>query len=310
MKKVLFLLYAAAIIGILIPGCNGSQSGSGDAVDLKLNLQKGKTYTYLMKSDMNIAMDLMGKPMNTTANIDFGFKMKVEDIDAQHNFNMTASYNAIRFKMSAMGMDLGYDSGNLGDTTKENTMNNMFRKVFSSMVGRSFKLTMSPKGEVLKVDSLKELVQSMADNIDVPDNMKAQMRKQMTESFNEDQVKQGFAQGFSIYPEKPVKVGDSWTKNVDKTMNSMKMKQEIKYTVKEIKDNNVLLDMTGIITSAMASDSTSAVKLDMSGDEKGSMELLRSTGLVSKANIDMTMKMTAAGHPMNMKVKVTLEGKE
>ena len=179
------------------------------------------------------------------------------------------------------------------------------------MVGQSFKLAMTPKGEVTKVDGFKQMVESLSNRISVPDNMRDQMKKQMGQSFNEDQIKQSFAQGFSVYPDKPVKVGDSWTKNMDKTVSNMKMLQEIKYTVKEIKDNSVLLDMAGTLKSATASDTAATmVKMDMSGDEKGTLEIQRSTGMVSHGNIDMTMKMNTAGHPMNMKMKITMEGKE
>ncbi len=310
MKKILFLLYASAVMGIILPACNGSKSGNTDAVELKLNLQKGKTYSYAMKTMMNIDMEVMGKPVNTVGNIDFGFKMKVDDIDAQNNFNITTSYDAIRFKMNGMGMDMGYDSKNPGDTSKENQMDGMFRKIFSSMLNQHFKIVMSPKGAVLKIEGLKELVESMSANLNVPEAVREQMKKQMAQSFNEDQLKQSFGQAFSIYPDKPVKVGDSWTKNFDQTVNNMKMSQDIKYTVKEIRDNSVILDLDGTIKSSASNDSTSTVKVDINGDEKGSMEFLRATGMISHGNIDMNMKATTMGMPMNMKMKITFEGTE
>ena len=310
MKKTFLLLWAAAFMGMFLPGCNGSKSGSSDVVDLKLNLQKGKSYTYNTKTTMNMDMTMMGKQMTTTGNIDFGFKMKVEDVDAQNNYNITAAYDAIRFKINAMGMDMGYDSKNPGDTSHENMMNGMFRKIFSSMLGQSFKLSMSPKGEVMKIEGIQDLVEKMSNNINVPEQMKEQMRKQMKESFNEEQIRQSFAQGFYIYPDKPVKVGDSWKKSFDKTMNNMKMNQDLKYTVKEITDNGIILELDGIISSSVNTDSTAAPKIDISGDEKGTMEMNRATGLIQKGTIDMNMKMSAAGNPMTMKVKTIIEGKE
>ena len=207
-------------------------------------------------------------------------------------------------------MDMGYDSKNPGDTSHENMMNGMFRKIFSSMLGQSFKLSMSPKGEVMKIEGIQDLVEKMSNNINVPEQMKEQMRKQMKESFNEEQIRQSFAQGFYIYPDKPVKVGDSWKKSFDKTMNNMKMNQDLKYTVKEITDNGIILELDGIISSSVNTDSTAAPKIDISGDEKGTMEMNRATGLIQKGTIDMNMKMSAAGNPMTMKVKTIIEGKE
>jgi hypothetical protein len=223
---------------------------------------------------------------------------------------ISSTYDAIRFKMNAMGMDMGYDSKNVGDTLKESTMNGMFRKIFSSMIGKTFKMTMTPKGDVTKIEGLAELVQSMSESIDVPENMKEQMRKQMASSFNDEQVKQSFTQGFGVYPEKPVKVGDSWNRNLSRDMNNMKMNVDVKYTVKEINDKSVMLDLTGTIKSASGADSVSAVKVDMTGDQKGTMEILRSSGLTKQGNIDMNMKMTAMGNPINVKANITIEGKE
>ncbi len=310
MKKIFLSSFAIAITAVLFTACNGSKSGSTDVVDLKLNLQKGKTYTYTTKTNMNMDMEVMGKPMNTAGNVDFGFKLKVNDIDPQNNYQLSCSYNAIRFKMNAMGMDMGYDSNNPGDTSNENMMNGMLRKVFSSMVGQTFKLTMSPKGEVMKIEGLNELVQSMTESIRVPEQLKESMKKQMAQSFNEEQIKQGFAQGFYIYPDKPVKVGDSWHKNFDKAMNNLQMNQDMTFTVKEINSSAVVLELSGKISSSAGKDSAVAIKMDLSGDEKGTMEMSRTTGMVTNGNIDMNMKMSARGTPMTMKVKTIIEGKE
>ena len=312
MKTKFLSLLTAFSLSILLWGCPGSKSGS-DAVDLKFNLEKGKTYVYNMKTHFDMTMDMMGKKMNTGGDADFGFSMKVDDVDAQGNRMLSSTYDAIRFKVNAMGMDMGYDSKNVGDTTKENMMSGMFRKIFSGMLGKTFKMTMSPAGDVSKIEGLKEMVQSMEDHMNVPEAMREQMKKQMEQSFNDEQIKQSFQQGFGFYPGKPVKVGDSWTKNMNRNMNSMSMNMDTKYTVKEIQDNAVVLDIAGTISSLVGKDSSSAMKgMDMKGDMKGTMEIERTTGLSKKGTMDMTMKITAPGmvQPMDMKSTITIEGKQ
>ena len=299
MKKIFLLLLATVSIAILFPACNNSKSG--DAVDLKLNLKKGQTYTYGMKMNMNMAA-------MSDINMDFGFKMKVEDVDAQNNYALLCSYDAIRFKMSMMGKDMGYDSKNVGDTTSENPQNQMFRKIFGSMVGQSFKMTMSQKGEVLKVEGLKDLVETMTQSMDMPEDQKDKMREQMSQSFSEEQMKQTFSQGFSVFPDKPVKVGDSWKKNVSKNTSGIAMNQEVTYTVKEITDKAVVLSLSGVIKSSKDENAASAKIDDMSGDLKGTMEMDRASGMIHSGNMDMDMKVKAMGQSMNMKMKITIEG--
>jgi len=303
MKKLFLLLFATVSIATLFNACNNSKSGGGDAVDLKLNLKKGETYTYNMKMNMNMAS-------LSDVNMDFGFKMKVDDVDAQNNFAINCFYDAIRFKVSALGKDMGYDSKNVGDTTHENPQDKIFRKIFGSMVGQSFKMTMSPKGEVLKVEGLKDLIESMTAGMDIPEGQKEQMKQQMSQSFSEDQMKQTFSQGFSVFPDKPVKVGDSWKKNVSKTTSGIAMNQEVTYTVKEINANSVMLSLSGDIKSSKDESGATAAKIeDMSGDLKGTMELDRTSGMVHAGNMDMNMKVKAMGQNMDMKMKITIEGK-
>ena len=299
MKKIFLLLLTATFLSILFTACNNSKA---DVVDLKLNLIKGQTYNYGMKMNMNMAAI-------SDIDMDFGFKMKVEDVDAQNNYALVCSYDAIRFKMNVMGKDLGYDSKNVGDTTHENPQNQMFRKIFGSMVGRSFKMTMSQKGQVLKVEGLKDLVESTVQSMDLPEEQRDKMRQQMSQSFSEGQMKETFSQGFSVFPDKPVKLGDSWKRNVTKSTSGIAMNQEVTYTVKEINANTVVLSLTGDITSSKDNGATVTKIDDMSGDLKGTMEMDRSSGMIHVGNMDMNMKVKAMGQSMNMKMKIAIEGK-
>ena len=310
MKRNLFGLLTASVLSILLWGCNGSGSGT-EAVDLKFNLEKGKTYVYGLKTHFDLNMDMGGKKMNTGGDADFGFDMKVDDVDAQGNRMLSCTYDGIRFKMSAMGMDMGYDSKNVGDTSKENMMSGMFRKIFSGMLDKTFKMTMSPKGEVSKIEGIKELMESMAGHMDVAENMKAQMQKTMEQTFSDEKIKQNFEQGFAFYPANPVKIGDTWSKNLTQNMNTMAMNVDTKYSLKEINNNTVNLDVAGTIRSA-GNDSSVTKGMDMKGDSKGTMEIDRSTGFVKHSSMDMTIKVTAPGMaaPMDMKMTITIEGKQ
>ena len=302
---------SAFALSVILWSCNGSKS-SGDAVDLKFNLDKGKTYVYSMKTHFDMNMEMMGKKMNTGGDVDFGFNMKVDDIDAQGNRMLTDTYDAIRFKVSAMGMDMGYDSKNVGDTTKENMMSGMFRKMFGGMLGKAFKMTMSPKGEITKIEGLKEMVQSMSEHLDIPENMKDKMQQQMQQSFSDDQIRQSFQQGFGFYPDKPVKVGDTWNKDMDRNMNNMAMIVKSKYSVKEVTDNTVVLEVTGTVTAAGKDSTATTSGIDMKGDTKGTMDIDRATGLAKKGTMEMNMKITTPGlsSPMDMKATITIEGKQ
>jgi hypothetical protein len=70
----------------------------------------------------------------------------------------------------------------------------------------------------------------------------------------------------------------------------------------------IKLDLAGKLTSSP--NDSSKVKVEMNGTEKGTMEISRKTGMAKSASIDMDAKMTAMGQPVDMKAKITIEGKE
>ena len=69
------------------------------------------------------------------------------------------------------------------------------------------------EGKVLEVTGFDEIINGMVDSMGVDEDMKMQMRASLKDQFNEQELKDQFAQVFMIFPNKEVKVGDSWEKN-------------------------------------------------------------------------------------------------
>ena len=313
MKKNRSLLIIA--ISILFAGCPASKS-STDAVQLKLNLEKGKTYTYGMKTHMDMNMEMMGQKMNTGFDMDFRYLIVLEKVDSQGNNIIKSTIGDLKVKAEVMGMSMGYDSKEKVDTSHQDAMSASFRKMFGGMVGKSFKVTLAPNGEVKEVEGVNELVTSMADAMPGSDEEKTKMKDQLSQSFNEQLIKQSYGQMFNLYPDKPVKVGDTWNKEVEFAMKGMNNKQEITYKVKEITADNVVLDLKGDIKTSGSTPSDSTTKapaMSMTGTETGTMTLDRTSGMTTSGDIDMILKgmveVQGKKMPMDMKMKVTLANK-
>ena len=82
------------------------------------------------------------------------------------------------------------------------------------------------------------------------------------------------ASGSVIYPNEKISVGSSWSSNKD----NQGMKTTTTYTVSQIKDGIVYLDITGNVSGAAAS-----------GSVKGSSEIEVSTGLAKKTSIEVAI---------------------
>lgn len=306
MKKITTGLLAVLALLAFYSCSNSTGGGSGDAVDLKLNLEKGKTYNYILKTHTDMAGE--GMPGNSGMDMDMGYKLKVDDVDASGNRVMSTSYDAIKFMISGDGKEMGYDSKNTADTGKKDMMSQMFRMMFSGMLGKSFKMTMTPKGEIVKMEGVKEMINSMTEGMKLPAQAKEQVKTQLEQTMSEDKMKESFARGFNIYPDKPVKAGDQWTKSYTQDISGNKVVFDVTYTVKEIKNDVVLLDVNGTISDSK--EEIPAGGASNTGTQKGTMELSRTTGLPQKAelNMDMQVKASTSAKPMNMKMKMMMEG--
>src|SRR5205085_7984489 len=129
-----------------------------------------------------------------------------------------------------------------------------------------------------------------------------QMIQQFNKQFNGQQVQGQLDRFWYIFPNKQVKVGDSWEKSSDLSA-QLPGKYSSKYTVSEIEGDMVTLDEMTKVQSEQNN-----LKLD--GEITGKIVVDSRTGLVVKANQDMKMKATAEGRSFDMVGKTQIIGKE
>lgn len=98
------------------------------------------------------------------------------------------------------------------------------------------------------------------------------------------------ASGSVIYPNEKISVGSSWSSNKD----NQGMKTTTTYTVSQIKDGIVYLDITGNVSGAAAS-----------GSVKGSSEIEVSTGLAKKTSIEIAISNQGMDITINSNITMT-----
>lgn len=96
--------------------------------------------------------------------------------------------------------------------------------------------------------------------------------------------------GSVIYPNEKISVGSSWSSNKD----NQGMKTTTTYTVSQIKDGIVYLDITGNVSGAAAS-----------GSVKGSSEIEVSTGLAKKTSIEIAISNQGMDITINSNITMT-----
>jgi hypothetical protein len=224
-----------------------------EAVLLKFNFQKGKTYNYAMTFDINQTKgdQLRGSTMK------WNYNMQV--VDEKNDLKtIKATYKRIDMTMSMPnGQKMDFSSEKQVDAMD---FMQLPSKMFGIIKGKSFTMQVNGKGEVVSVTGFDKIGEAVVSEMNVPEDMKPMMRQNFQKQFSDDAAKQIFSQAFEIYPNKPVKIGDSWKSN--STIAALKQDITTTYTVKNIKGNRVFVNGQGKLKSSDGKSSgTQASKL-------------------------------------------------
>ena len=129
-------------------------------------------------------------------------------------------------------------------------------------------------------------------------------REMMKNMFSKDQLNSMFGMMFSMYPKKPVKVGESWTGETKVKMANMDMKVDNKYKLLSVKNNLAEIDINGIISATSDIKQLSGMKVDMSGSQKGTITIRMDNGYLHTGSYKMDMK--AEMQMMGQKIPITI----
>jgi hypothetical protein len=262
---------------------------SDGKVDLRFNLAEGRTYRYDMKVDMEMQMGERtmgnGSEMNYT--------MQVLDNNGKTK-TIRVRYDKVSMAMNMGGQTLEFSSEmKAGDPS--NPMN-IAGNMLVAMKGKSFLMKVNERGKITEVTGFDEMAESMIGEMKISDQQKKMMMQSFKAQFNDAAVKEMFGQSFEIFPERPVKVGDSWTR---KPAASAGTRQQITttYTLRSINGATATLDTRSEVVAGEG-----AAK----GSGTGTLQVDMRTGLVTSGNFTqslegerkMSSRITVKGRPV------------
>lgn len=261
-------------------GAASGKSGSGDTYDLKFNLKPGAAYIY----DMDVMQNVEAAGNSSTNNLYSKYTFNVKEA-AEGNSKIEAVYDLMRMEMKSMGKTIKMSSE---DQTPE-------AQGFRDMVNKPFSMTVSPEGKVVSIDGWESIEKSGA--------MKSEDLKQSMET------------SLNIFPDKAVKVGDTWKKDAAMSMQMFKMNISSTYTLTEVKGNIATITMDSEIKMGQDNNTqTNGMTMEMNGTQKGKMDVELNTGMTLTGNITQDIKgeMQVQGQkmPMNIKSEIKITGKQ
>lgn len=299
MKKLASLLLVIAVLVtiISIPSCKSPRSGKV----LKFNLEKGKTYDYELIWDMD--QQMMGQ--ESKINISGGYTIDVTE-DNNNVKTLKAVYRDFKMYMKMMGMEINIDTDKPAEPLSQEDIKanplGMISRMFTGIKGKEFTMKVDGEGKVLEVSGFEQIVNGMVDSLQVGDDIKMQMRASLKDQFNEQNIKDQFAQVFTIFPNKEVKVGDTWEKSWQMG-GRMPAKYTTKYSVKDIEGDHVSL-------AAQTNIGSDDPEMKIKGNQTGNLLVDSKTGLVINAEFNQDMETKTRGMDIKTIGKGKIKGKE
>lgn len=272
--------------------------GGSDTVDLKMNLQPGDKYAYVMDMKMSIEQTAMGQTMKTDQDM---VMESTYDVTAGEGTDkkFTISYDRISMSMKNPMMSMEYDSKEGGK--KDSMLNGM-----GMMLNKPFTMTVTEKGDIKKIEGLDQIIASVG----TTGTPQAEIiRKQVGAMFNDTAIRSMMQQSLNIYPDKPVKTGDTWTKVMTINMGPIGMKIDNTYKLVSVTGGTAKVEVNSKISSNGGSmkEGVQEIKIDLTGDSKGSMDIDVASGLVTDSKIKQNIKgnMSVTGMPTPIPMTIT-----
>lgn len=297
MKRVLFFfLLVTALLGIAgLESCQSTKSATATKM-LQFNFEKGKGYDYEMI--MDIDQKIMGQPMKMGMSTYYSMDVTEDDGNMK---TLTTRFDRFKMDMTVAGMDMMVDTDKTATADDDKNPIQMVNRIFGAIKGQQFVMKISKEGKVEEVTGFTEMASAIADSMQLDEKQRAEMMAQFNQQFNEKGIKGQFERVLYIFPNKEVKVGDSWEKSTS-VSGQMGGKYNSTYTVKEIEGDMVTLEEK----TKIEGESNEA---DMEGKVSGVLVVDSRSGLVVNADQDVVIDIKKNGQSIVLNAKNKIRGK-
>jgi hypothetical protein len=152
----------------------------------------------------------------------------------------------------------------------------------AATVGKGYTIRVTPQGRVVEVRGAEEMAEKIVGELkDVDKRRRAWMEDWARISFSEDNVKQNFEGLLGNFPDRPVDVGDSWSRTTLMNHGFSRIDDTV-LTFKERRGEVVVVDVAGKVrpnTNAKhLGPEMRVLSFRLSGEFQGTLELNAATG--------------------------------
>lgn len=307
-KSVLMSLVIVLALGAIVSDVYSAD----EKLDLKLNLKKGRKFGLKMVTDQKMSQTMMGQQQKMNQMTAMGMSFEVLAVDDNGNMSIKTTYQTIHTRMEGPMGVMEYDSTKPPQPGAENPMSAMYK----AMLGQSFVMKLSPKGEILEIKGIDEMIAKMIEKMAPNEATKQQMKGMMKSFINEDKMKETSGTMVAALPQKPVGIGDSWTNKISVAI-GFPMEIDTTNTLTDHKKGIITIQTNANIETGDDAKPTAMgpmkMTMKMKGAQKGTIQIDAATGWIvrSKMDINFTGEFKTEPNeqmPQPMTIPIALEG--
>jgi hypothetical protein len=256
-------------------------------ITLQLNLKEGSLYNLKTTTQQQIIQKIQGQEQEINQTIGAGYTFSVEEVDKYGVAKIKITYNSTFFKRDSLSGKVEYDSSKSPTEIPEEA------KGFAALVGESFLIWMSSKGEVLDVKGADDIVRHVVEKFNLTDeSMKVSMEQDLKEQFGDKALQESMGNMMGVYPDAPVGIGDSWER-ASTVSRGLPIVLENVYKFKAQRGHNLIIEVYSKIkpnpAAAPAKRGPILLKYILQGEQKGTIQIKETTGWISSAKVNQQL---------------------
>jgi hypothetical protein len=282
---------------------DAADGAGADQVELRLRLRKGQSFPVRTSVEQHVTQEAGGAKQQMSQNMGFGYVIRVEGVDDQGNATVRMEYQSVRLSMKGADkrMNMEYDSDDppevpeapeapeaAEDADATNDGQTVGRGL-GAVVGQSFTMTLTPAGKVTGVAGLKAVADAVLKNTQLPAGPTgAAIKKAVAEQFSEAAIREQTENMLAFYPDRPVAVGDSWTRKT-KADRGLAVITNTTYTLTGREDGLATIELKAKVSANPGAKPTDAglakIVYELAGTATGSMNVDEATGWARSSHL-------------------------
>ncbi|WP_454060194.1 DUF6263 family protein [Elizabethkingia ursingii] len=263
-------------------------SDSAGVYTLKYKLEKGKAYPFVLSQKDVQSMTMGDKTQSNTNETTDDMTFTVTNFD-KGVYDVDVNFISKKQTGSVQGQTLSVDT-NGAEPKNENLK--IFWKVNKALMGNTLKMKMSETGKIISFEGFEPIYAKVntAVNSAVKDaNQRKALNEGFKQGFNQEALKAQFKTNINLFPEKGLKVGQSFTESNNLSPDG-KLKSSTTFTLAKVENGVAEITVQGEIPKKTDKQSQNGVTqtISLQGIQNGSLKLDTQTGWMKSSALTMT----------------------